>query len=349
MPLFGIESVEFRNGLLHTEEPDIRIRIAVVLVNVLITPAVLVVHSVRAYLLPCVQALVTTVLWRLMFSEDGCIDFFRSWLFEDREFRPVDESIGDPKLRGKVRWVRAREIVTKSEGTKAENEKISRSQAKLFEDGITASDICQGALGDCWLLSALAALSERPHVIQRAFLTDTWNMRGKYRIRLWSEWEKQFVVVSVDDFLPVDASSGKPLFTQPNGNEIWVMIMEKAFAKLFGSYANISGGYPLFALRTITGDESFKFSRSAEAGGRWRKLSMRIEIPQKKAESKKSKAGFLTDRRAIFPSSTSNAGSKPDIGFYYSTKDSDIDGDHMYEQLDRLSRYFLPSIIPYII
>jgi calpain-15 len=335
----GIESVEFRSSLLYTEESDIRIRIAVVLANIIITPAILVVHSVRAYLLPCVQALVTTVMWRLMFSEECCIDCFRSWLFEDREFKPVDESIGEPKLRGKVRWVRAREIVTKSERKTAKSDRISRSHAKLFEDGITASDICQGALGDCWLLSALAALSEQPHVIRRAFLTDSWNLRGKYRIRLWSEWEKQFVVVSVDDYLPVEASSGKPLFTQPNGNEIWVMLMEKAFAKLFGSYANINGGYPLFALRTITGDESFKFSRSSEAAGRWRKLSMRIELPEKKAEDKKPKTTFFMDRRAIFPSSTSNTGSKPDIGFYYSTKDGDLDGDQMYEQLDRLSRY----------
>lgn len=338
MPLFGVEWLEFRNGLVHTEELDLRIRIAVLTVNVLITPVVLVLYSVRAYLLPCIQALVTSVLWRFMFTEEGCIDCFRSWLFEDREFKPSDDSIGEARLRGKVRWARAREIVTKAEQSSKNPNKVLRGWAKLFEGGIAASDICQGALGDCWLLSALAALSERPHIIRRAFLTDSWNPRGKYRIRLWSEWEKRYVIVCVDDLLPVDATSGRPLFTQPRGNELWVMIMEKAFAKLFGSYGNISGGHPLFALRTITGDESFKYSLSADAG-KWRKLTMRIELGENsKAEQKRKAAGSSIDYRSVIPSSTSTAGSKPDVGFYYSTKDGDLDGDQMYSKLDKLSR-----------
>ena len=38
-----------------------------------------------------------------------------------------------------------------------------------------------------------------------------------------------------DDKIPCSARSGKPLFTQNHGNEMWVMLMEKAFAKFVGS------------------------------------------------------------------------------------------------------------------
>lgn len=49
--------------------------------------------------------------------------------------------------------------------------------------------------------------------------------------------------VTVDDYFPV--KNGKPYFAQPaGGKEIWVMVLEKCWAKLYGSYANIVGGLP---------------------------------------------------------------------------------------------------------
>ena len=50
--------------------------------------------------------------------------------------------------------------------------------------------------------------------------------------------------VVVDDYVPVTAQ-GTPLFAKPaGGNEIWVMILEKCWAKLHGSYGAIVGGLP---------------------------------------------------------------------------------------------------------
>ena len=39
------------------------------------------------------------------------------------------------------------------------------------------------------------------------------------------------------------------------------MILEKAFAKLCGSYAALEGGHTLFALEALTGEKVYKFHR----------------------------------------------------------------------------------------
>lgn len=55
----------------------------------------------------------------------------------------------------------------------------------------------------------------------------------------------------IDDYVPVN-KAGKPLFCQPNSNEIWVVLLEKAWAKANGSYANISIGTPTEVFKALT-------------------------------------------------------------------------------------------------
>ena len=59
--------------------------------------------------------------------------------------------------------------------------------------------------------------------------------------------------VVIDDYFPVN-ESGRPLFAKPSGgNEIWVMILEKCWAKLYGSYEAIVGGLPHEVLHAFSG------------------------------------------------------------------------------------------------
>ena len=49
---------------------------------------------------------------------------------------------------------------------------------KLF-DAIEPVDVCQGALGDCWLLAAVAAVAEFPNFIKsEVFITQEFNPDG---------------------------------------------------------------------------------------------------------------------------------------------------------------------------
>jgi len=71
--------------------------------------------------------------------------------------------------------------------------------------------------------------------------------------------------LTVDDHVPCDRKlwEGKnvaqPKFTRPNGNELWVLLLEKAFAKLCGNYASLEGGDGIWALRAMTGEDGRHF------------------------------------------------------------------------------------------
>ena len=112
----------------------------------------------------------------------------------------------------------------------------------FIKDAIEPSDILQGQLGDCYFLSALSALAEQGFRIKNLFPSIQINENGIYMARILHDGEYQEVVI--DDYFPVDQNN-KSAFAQPSGGqEIWVMVLEKCWAKLYGSYANINGGLP---------------------------------------------------------------------------------------------------------
>ena len=59
--------------------------------------------------------------------------------------------------------------------------------------------------------------------------------------------------VIVDDFIPCDSVTKNPLFSRANGNELWVLLLEKAYAKLHGSYYSLNVGSTKEALSDLTG------------------------------------------------------------------------------------------------
>ena len=58
--------------------------------------------------------------------------------------------------------------------------------------------------------------------------------------------------VIIDNYLPCD-QNGKLVFARCTDNEIWVCLLEKAWAKLHGSYSRVHTGSPSFAYTQLCG------------------------------------------------------------------------------------------------
>ena len=69
-------------------------------------------------------------------------------------------------------------------------------------------------------------------------------------------------MVVIDDFIP--CKNKEPVFSSANGNELWVILLEKAWAKLHGSYERIIGGQSHLTFRDLTGAPSFEFETKDE-------------------------------------------------------------------------------------
>uniref|UniRef100_A0A6S8JXE5 Calpain catalytic domain-containing protein n=1 Tax=Dunaliella tertiolecta TaxID=3047 RepID=A0A6S8JXE5_DUNTE len=202
--------------------------------------------------------------------------------YKDKSFPANSRSIG--RWQGKsaqqidkeIKWKRIKDISAKG----------SHQGAKLFSGKVEPSDICQGQLGNCWLMSACACLANQEGAIEQVFLTKELTGYGKYKLQLYDGIKKKWQTVVVDDWIPCSATTGRPMFAKTNDdNAAWVLLLEKAMAKFKGSYAALDGGSTLWALEALTGDYVFKFKEEPSkkhAGLVW--LRYDLVHPKKKDE-----------------------------------------------------------------
>jgi hypothetical protein len=125
----------------------------------------------------------------------------------------------------------------------------------LFQNNLMSSinidDTLQGYLGDCWVLSTIAAAAEKPARVWKMFDTKTYNAAGIYSLRFYELGVPISIVI--DDYLPISGTQN--LFVKANApqKETWPLLIEKAFSKIHGNYKAIEGGWMVDAGNTLLG------------------------------------------------------------------------------------------------
>lgn len=168
-------------------------------------------------------------------AADGCFvdvafppseaSFFAPSSHEEDKPEEIRSSFGGSP----VGWTRTSELCSKGGG--------------LFCH-VHPNDLVQPRSGDSsCLLSTLAGIAEFEGAALTLFEERVESPSGMYTCRLFDG--TGFEAVVIDNFVPVSASTGRPLFARPRDNDQWVLLAEKALAKWFGGYTACSRMYPL--------------------------------------------------------------------------------------------------------
>lgn len=181
----------------------------------------------------------------------ACFDFdeldaMSTELWVDPDFPPTDASVCGTVGRGLqcyegLQWLRPEQLDPVPE---------------LFSGGSPrgaapagAGNVIQGKLDDCYLVSAIALLTLDGPLLRHLFASYLPNEgRCCVRLFLYGRWKE----VEVDTLLPCDR--GEPAFARSrDGSEVYACLLEKAFAKVYGSFHALTGGNMGEALHDLTG------------------------------------------------------------------------------------------------
>lgn len=184
----------------------------------------------------------------------------RGTLFEDPEFPAIDSKVFKKRvLPGgqSFEWLRPQELLD-AQG--------SSEKAEFVVGGASRLDINQGMLGDCWLLAAIASLTQEEKLMNKVIRLDKYDRFGSpgycgaFQFNIWQDgqWEE----VIIDDRLPTYRKKLVFMHSKEK-NEFWCALLEKAYAKLQGSYEALKGGQTIEAMEDFTGGlgEDFDFKK----------------------------------------------------------------------------------------
>ncbi|XP_059249840.1 calpain-10 isoform X2 [Mustela nigripes] len=174
-------------------------------------------------------------------------------LFRDADFPASDSSLFSnfstplAQFREDITWRRPQEIC---------------ATPRLFADNPLDGQVKQGLLGDCWLLCACAALQKSQQLLNQVFPPGqpSWRdhtYRGSFTCRIWQfgHW----LEVTIDDRLPCLA--GRLCFSRCQREDVfWLPLLEKVYAKVYGSYEHLWAGQVADALVDLTGGLAERWS-----------------------------------------------------------------------------------------
>lgn len=149
-------------------------------------------------------------------------------------------------------------------------------QYAVYRKKMGPHQIRQGAVGNCWFLSALVVVAEKDYLVRKVFPHCMGNDKGCYQVNLCLDGK--WTPVLVDAHLPVlledysaaakprslqkqafrgvalqNGKAALPAFCAIPQGQLWPALVEKAYAKAHGSYSNLSGGFIAEGLADLTG------------------------------------------------------------------------------------------------
>ena len=133
-----------------------------------------------------------------------------------------------------------------------------RVEGDLFATGsgdshaLDLTDLDQGGIGDCYLITAQMALAHAFPDDLQALLHE--NPNGTFTVT-FADGTK--VVVSPDFVINPEhnrlAFARSPVDADTQGNELWPLVIEKAYAQYHGGWGDIVGGWPAEAIDELIG------------------------------------------------------------------------------------------------
>ncbi|CAG7681524.1 unnamed protein product [Allacma fusca] len=138
---------------------------------------------------------------------------------------------------------------------------ISANPAFVSSGNNLQFDIVSGKLGDRWLVSCLGCLWLSRELFYRVVPADQTfadknivknsdDYAGIFRFRLW--WCGEWREVLVDDRLPT-VNARLVFINSQHSDQFWASLLEKAYAKLHGSYEALKYGSTLDGFADLTG------------------------------------------------------------------------------------------------
>ena len=144
-------------------------------------------------------------------------------------------------------------------------------------DGFSSSDVVQGSNGDCWFIAAVASICSHPKMINKVCVARDTEC-GVYGFVFYRDGEWIWTVVDDNLYLrykdfdafgdrydPTGTKEERYRKNNQTGstalyfascadeNEIWLPLLEKAYAKVHGDYDAIAGGWSGEAVEDLTG------------------------------------------------------------------------------------------------
>ena len=178
--------------------------------------------------------------------------------FIDQLFPPIAESLYDKKMKNEgVEKVNIHQIDFRKSTEIFKKKDLTLFPAKNIKTNEINFEINMNENNDelihdySHFFHAIKILTKFPGLIPQIFKSEKVNQKGFYELYIYTNG--QFKILILDDYFPIIKGSNLLRFSKPVKSEIWLLLLEKAFAKLNGGYGSLFSCNISHVIQTFTG------------------------------------------------------------------------------------------------